>query len=156
MKSVMLARTMILLLAGLCSACASLTDNALRSPEVRLSNVEIVGLGFERQTFLLSFDVSNPNPISLPVRHLAYGLKLDGKRFASGETTCDVVIPANGDTNFAISVELDLLKSAPELLFIVRDGARQDIAYELEGRLGIDLPLVPTLRYRNHGNIRLR
>ena len=155
MRTVTLARTVILLAVGLLSACASVPGSALRPPEVRLSNVEVVGLGFERQTFLLSFDVSNPNPMSLPVRHLAYGLKLDGMRFASGETNCDVIIPANGDTSFAISVELDLLQTAPQLLFRVRDGSRQDIAYELEGRMGIDLPLVPALRYRNHGNLRL-
>ncbi len=155
MKTVTLTRMMILLAASLFSACASVPGSSLRSPVVSLSNVQVVGLGFERQTFLLSFEVSNPNPVSLPVRHLAYGLKLDGMRFASGETNCDVVIPANGDTSFAISVELDLLQTAPQLLFVARDGARHDIAYEVEGRLGIDLPLVPAIRYRNRGNIRL-
>jgi LEA14-like dessication related protein len=82
-------------------------------------------------------------------------LKLNGQRFASGETDCEVLIPANGDTTFAINVDLDLLQTSPNLLYIVRDGTRRDIAYEVEGRMGIDLPLVPALRYRNSGSIRL-
>ena len=149
------ARISLLLVASALSACASLPQNALQMPNVSLSNVEVVGLGFDGQTFLLSFDVSNPNPVSLPVRHLAYGLKLNGQRFASGETDCEIVIPANGDTTFAINVDLDLLQTAPQLLFIVRDGGRQEIAYEVEGRMGLDLPLVPPIRYRNNGSFRL-
>lgn len=154
MKTTTLA-CVCLLLAGAMSGCASLSENPLRMPEVRLSNVQAVGLGFDRQTFLLSFDVNNPNPLSLPVRHITYGLKLNGQRFASGETDCEFTIPANGASTFAISVDLDLLQTAPQLLFIVRDSARQDIAYDVEGQLGVDLPLVPAIRYRNSGSLRL-
>lgn len=155
MKTAMIAHVSLLLAVSALSACASMPQNSLRMPEVSLSNVEVVGLGFDGQTFLLSFDVRNPNPVSLPVRHLAYGLKLNGQRFASGETDCEIEIPANGNTSFAINVDLDLLQSSPQLLFIVRNGGREDIAYEVEGRLGIDLPLMPPLRYRNNGSIRL-
>lgn len=155
MNTANLVRVSLLLAGGAVSACASLPENTLQMPEVTLHDVEVVGLGFDRQTFLLSFAVHNPNPIRLPVRHLAYGVKLNGQRFASGETECDVMIPANGDTTFAINVDLDLLQTAPQLLYIVRDGARQEISYEVEGKMGIDLPLVPPVRYRNDGQIRL-
>jgi LEA14-like dessication related protein len=120
-----------------------------------LKNVHVVGLGFKSQTFLLSFDVSNPNPFPLPVRDFAYSVKLNGKRFASGETQNQFTIPANGDSSFAISVELDLLQTSPQLLSIVRGGSRQNIAYELEGRFGIDIPQTASIKYRNNGVIRL-
>lgn len=155
MNTANLVRVSLLLAAGAVPACAVLPENTLQMPEVTLNDVEVVGFGFDSQTFLLSFGVHNPNPIRLPVRHLAYGVKLNGQRFASGETDCDVVIPANGDTTFAINVDLNLLQSAPQLLYIVRDGTRQEIRYEVEGQMGIDLPLVPTVRYRNNGQIRL-
>ena len=155
MKDRIIARLQIALLISCVSACTSMPESLVSSPSVKLSNVQIVGLGFDSQTFLLSFDVANPNPFPLPVSNVGYGVRLNGQRFASGETAGKFTIPADGDASFAISVVLNLLQTAPQLLSIVRDGARQDINYELEGRFGVDIPLAPTLKYRNSGKIRL-
>jgi LEA14-like dessication related protein len=137
------------------TACASLPESLVTAPRVQLSNIQVVGLGFNSQTFLLSFDVTNPNPFSLPIRSVSYGVKLDGQRFASGETQSAFSVPADGSAEFAISVDLNLLQSAPQLLAIVRDGARRDLPYELTGQFGVDIPFTPPLRYRNQGLIRL-
>jgi LEA14-like dessication related protein len=148
--------TAVLMLAmGGLGACATLPENVISKPEVTLRDVQVVGLGFQGQTFLLSFDLSNPNPFPLPVNHVSYGLRLDGQRFASGETTSNISVPAGGETRFAISVELDLLSTAPRLLSIVRDGTRREIPYQLEGQLGIDIPMTPPVSYRTEGSIRL-
>lgn len=144
----MLALTML-------SACASLPENLVSTPEVRLQNVQVMGLGFTGQTFLLSFDVHNPNPFPLPVNHVSYGLRLDGHRFASGRTASEFSIPAGGDSEFAISVELNLLSTAPQLLSVVKNSSRTEIPYELEGQLGIDIPMTPPISYRSNGAIRL-
>lgn len=146
---------LILGLAGL-GGCASMPANIISQPEVELRDVEVVGLGFKAQTFLLSFNVSNPNPFSLPVNHIKYALKFDGQQFASGETPFSISIPAGGDSDFAISVELDLLSTAPSLLSTVRNGARSEIPYQLKGEFGIDIPLVPTVTYQTDGSISLR
>ena len=143
-----------LALCGL-AACASLPENIIASPTVELRDVQVMGLGFDNQTFLLSFDIDNPNPFPLPVRHVSYGVRLDGQRFASGSTASDISVPAGGETEFAISVELDLLKTAPQLLTIIRAGTRRDIPYSLEGELGIDIPMTPPVSYRTDGKIRL-
>ncbi len=155
MTKMLVARVQIALLISCMTACASMPESLIGTPSVNLSNVQVVGLGFKSQTFLLSFDVANPNPFPLPVSNIGYGVRLDGQRFASGETICDFTIPADGDTSFAISVDLNLLKTAPQLLAIVRDGTRREVAYELDGRFGIDIPLTPTLKYRNSGKIQL-
>ena len=155
MKLRMIMLVQIALLTCCLSACESLPENLVATPSVNLSNVQVVGLGFKKQTFLLSFDVANPNPFPLPVSNVGYGVKLDGHRFASGQTTSEFTVPASGGTSFAISVDLDLLQTAPQLLSIVRDGTRQDISYELEGRFGVDIPLTPAIKYRNSGKIRL-
>jgi LEA14-like dessication related protein len=149
-------RLKLIIIALSLSACASVPESLVTAPEVSLSNVEVVGLGFKSQTFLLSFDVVNPNPFPLPVSNINYGVKLDGQRFASGETLSDLRIPAEGSSQFAISVDLDLLNTAPQLLAIVREGGRRDIPYQLVGRLGVDIPLAPALKYRNEGTIRMR
>ncbi len=136
------------------SACATSPESVVDMPRVNLSNVAVVGLGFKSQTFLLSFDVANPNSFPLPVSNIDYGIRLNGHRFASGETVCDFTIPAGGDASFAISVDLNLLHTAPQVLAIVRDGTRHAIDYQLEGQLSIDIPLMPSIGYRNSGKIR--
>ena len=141
-------------IAGL-GGCATLPESLVERPEVKLRDVQLVGLGFNAQTFLLSFGISNPNAFPLPVNHVRYGVMLDGQRFASGATPSEIEVPANGATDFAISVELDLLSTAPSLLAIVREGARQEVPYQLEGELGVDIPLAPPVRYRTQGSIRL-
>ena len=92
---------------------------------------------------------------ALPVRSVSYALKLDGQRFASGKTPSEFSVPANGDTQFAISVDLNLLQTAPQLLSIVRQSVREDVSYELDGRLGRRHPAGPAVTYRNSGIIRL-
>ena len=155
MKKRIVVRLQIALLTACLSACASLPESFVSTPSVKLSNVQVVGLGLRTQTFLLSFDVANPNPFPLPVSNFGYGVRLDGQRFASGETASKFTLPADGDASFAISVDLNLLQTAPQLLAIVRDATRQEINYELEGRFAVDIPLAPTLKYRNSGKIRL-
>ena len=154
MRTNIMKHFQIALLVVCLTACASMPENLVDSPEVRLSNVQVVGLGFKSQTFLLSFDVANPNPFPLPIRNVGYGVRLNGQRFASGETTSAFTVPAEGDTSFAISVDLNLLQTSPQLLSIVRGGARQHVSYELDGRFAVDLPLMPTIKYHNSGEIR--
>ena len=51
--------------------CASLPENIIKTPEVELRNVEVMGLGFKSQTFLLSFDIRNPNKVYALIRSFA-------------------------------------------------------------------------------------
>lgn len=138
----------------LLSACASL-GNVVSAPNVSLRNVHVQEIGFDKQTFLLAFDVTNPNPFPLPIKSVSYSVRLDGRHFAGGEATRAFTVPSGSDGEFAISVDLNLLKTAPELLFIVRDAARRDIPYALEGKLAIDIPYTKPISFESDGAIRL-
>lgn len=142
------------LLASLLLGCAS-TGKLVDTPSVRLNDVRFTEIDLSNQTFLLDFRVSNPNPFPLPVRAISYGVELDGFRFASGETQCNFSVPASGEGSFEISVDLNLMRTAPQLLFIVRDGMQRNIPYALNGRFEVDIPLVPAVSFRNDGTIRL-
>ena len=142
------------LMASLLLGCAS-TANMVDTPSVRLSEVAVTEIDLSGQTFQLEFEVSNPNPFPLPVRAISYGVELDGYRFASGETHCDFNVPAGGDGSFSISVDLNLMRTAPQLFFIVREGVHRGIPYELNGRFEVDIPLVPPVSFRHDGEIRV-
>lgn len=144
-----LAALLLVSIAG----CAG-TSSLVSAPTVDLDHVEVAELAFSGQTFLLAFNVANPNPFPLPIRSIAYGLELDGQRFASGATAGGFTVPASGQTEFAISVELDLLKTAPPLLYTVKDSLKQDVPYELEGEFGLDIPAMEPLRFRSSGAVR--
>ena len=146
---------LLLLVAFLLGACAGM-EVAISPPVVSLKKVDVADVDFSKQTFVLSFDVSNPNSFSLPINFISYGVKLDDQRFASGETVAAFTVPANGDSEFAISVDLDLLRTAPQLLYIVRDGATRDLSYELNGKFGIDIPFVDHVSFKHAGEIRLQ
>lgn len=135
--------------------CATLED-LVSPPGVSLRNVHVESLEMDSQRFLLAFDVTNPNPFPLPVSDVRYAVSLDGHRFASGGSRASFSVPAGGDSEFSISVELDLLDTAPQLLFIVRDGIYRNIPYALEGQLGIDIPHARPVRFAADGVIRLQ
>ena len=147
--------SLLLLVTSVLCSCAG-TKVAIDPPVVSLRNVAVTEVDFSKQTFVLSFDVANPNAFSLPVNHVTYGVKLDKHRFASGESVASFTVPANSDGEFAISVELDLFRTAPRLLYTVRDGTTRDLSYELSGKLGIDIPFVGSVPFEHSGEIRLQ
>ncbi|MGI9220663.1 MAG: LEA type 2 family protein [Woeseiaceae bacterium] len=147
--------SLLLCVCVVLSACAT-TKIAINPPVVSLRAVDVTEVDFSAQTFLLRFDVTNPNSFALPINYVHYGVKLDGQRFASGESVASFSVPANSDSDFAISVDLNLFRTAPQLLYTFRDGATRDLSYELSGEFGIDIPFVNSVPFEYNGEIRLR
>ena len=154
METIQLRKIALGAVACFVAGCASTGIN-VEKPSVSLRTVEVADIGLGGQTFVLDFDVVNPNPFPLPIRTISYGVELDGFRFASGETQGAFTVPANGDSHFEITVDVDLMRTAPQLMFIVRDGVYRDIPYSLEGRFGIDVPFANPVSFRNEGSLRL-
>ncbi len=149
-------RNMVLIaMAFVLTACTGM-ETVIDTPGVSLRNVTVTNLGFSKQTFLLDFDVVNPNSFPLPVSEVSYAIELDGHGFAAGQTAAAFVVPAHGDGEFAISVQLNLLKTAPQLLYVIRDGVRGDIPYALTGTLALDLPLIKPVNFKSTGEIHLQ
>ena len=136
------------------TGCAS-TGVIIEKPGVSLRNVEVADIDLDGQTFVLEFDVENPNPFPLPISSVSYGVEREGLRLASGQTQCAVTVPAGGDSPVELTVDVDLMRTAPQLMFIVRDGIYRDIPYALEGRFAIDVPFANPVAFRNEGSIRL-
>lgn len=145
--------TALLAAAAIFSGCAGIGAGLVRTPAVELTSVELTDANFTNQTFLLSFRASNPNAFPLPVSAISYTIMLNDQRFAGGQTRSNFTIPANGEAPFAISVELDLLKSGAQLTSIVRTGVRSDVDYRLTGRLSVDVPTTPSVSFSSSGTI---
>jgi len=139
----------------LCGACAS-QGPVIKTPDVRLDGVRLQSVSLGKQTFLLSFNVTNPNPFPLPVKGLSYRVLLDEQPFASGRTAGRFDIPASGDGAFSISVDLDLINSAAGLTSILGSAAAHPVPYALDGRLDIAMPFTRPLRFGGDGTIMVR
>ncbi len=136
------------------SGCAG-TGSVIDSPRVDLTAVELTSANIRRQTFLLSFDVSNPNPFPLPVKAVDYEVIFDDRKFAGGQTQGSFTVPASGDDSFAISVDLDFLSSATHLTSLFSGGFSENISYELQGSLAVDIPFVKPIPFSNSGVINM-
>ena len=150
LRSCQLAAACIML-----SACAG-TETLVATPQVELTGVSLEHATFDRQTFLLSFDVSNPNGFPLPIRSVKYRILFDDERFAGGETAASFTIPAKGDDSFAISVELDILGSANHVTSLLRGGIPDHVNYQLDGSLSVDIPFTRPLPFTSSGAIQVR
>lgn len=145
----------VALTAVMLSACANL-ENIIYPPQVSLRNINVENINFRVQTFVLAFDVTNSNPFPLPISTISYDVELGGHRFFSGVAASEIMIPASSDGAFAISVDVNILRTAPELVFVLRKGTRGEIPYSIEGKLGIDVPYTKYFKFENTGLIRLQ
>ncbi len=119
-------------------------------------SIEIVSADLERQTFLLGFDVSNPNAFPLPIKSVRYRVRLGEQQFASGETQGNFTVPSKGNGQFAISVQLDLLRTTSNISSLIRTGLSRDFGYELSGSFAVDIPFSKPLQFKSGGSIELQ
>jgi LEA14-like dessication related protein len=143
----------LVLIAALCLSSCATTGPAIQAPGVTLTGVHVDDIGIGGQSFLLEFSVSNPNPFPLPVKGIRYDLRLDDQKFAGGETQSDFVVPARGDGEFVVGVELDLLHSVSQLASFLRGGMQESVEYELYGSLAVDIPFARPIPFSNSGVI---
>lgn len=136
LAALLLAATTALMLLG----CATLTRPWL-APEVSLRSLAAQEIGAERQTLLLGLQIDNPNDRPLPIRALTYRLAVEGQELASGASTLERLIPANGSGDAQVSVALDgaaLLRQLPALAL-----AGRPLRYRLSGTATVGLLPLP-------------
>jgi LEA14-like dessication related protein len=136
------------------SACAG-SGAIISSPDVRLTGIELTSADFRQQEFLLGFHVSNPNPFPLPVKSVTYRIRLGEQQFANGRTQGNFTVPSNGDSTFAISVEVDLLRTTTNLSGFLPGSTREELNYELSGSLAVDIPFAKPLHFSHSDSIDL-
>ncbi len=132
------------------TAACSLVAPRFERPILTVAGIELVGGNLLQQNFLVKFNVQNPNDRALPVTGLHAELNVLGERVASGIVDRAFVVPAQGSSQFDMTISANLAL----VLFKLKQSADQrsdDIDYDLTGAAGIDLPFLREVPFHQHG-----
>jgi len=132
------------------TAACSLVAPHFERPILTVVGIELVGGNLLQQNFLVKFNVQNPNGRALPVTGLHAELNVLGERVASGIVDRAFVVPAQGSSQFDMTISANLAL----VLFKLKastDKRSDDIDYELTGAANIDLPFLREVPFRQRG-----
>ncbi len=135
------------------SAC-SLMAPKFNRPNVTVISIEMRGGNLLQQNFAVRLNIQNPNDRALPVRGLHAELNVGGEQIAGGVSDRAVVIPANGKSEFDMTITANL---ALALLKLTDKANRHadSIDYDLTGAASIDLPFLRNLPFHQSGTLKL-
>jgi LEA14-like dessication related protein len=102
-----------LVLLLLITGCASLTQDLLKDPEVKILDFAVTNINAESVSVNLKLNVNNPNPIPLKLGQVGYNLKLSGLQVTEGVFDQGIDIPATGanDVNIPLTFKYDAVGS---------------------------------------------
>ncbi|MCX2834410.1 Late embryogenesis abundant protein [Microbulbifer thermotolerans] len=138
----------------LIGGCATLSPG-FQQPEVEVTALEPMppGPGSDLR-FRIHLRVFNPNDTELALSGLYYTLSLAGHKVITGTSNDLPTIAAYGQGDIAVDATASLVGSlfaAAELI-----GGRSDrVPYELEAKLGLRRSIVPSIKVRRIGEVRL-
>jgi LEA14-like dessication related protein len=147
-------RLLLLAFTAWAAAC-SLVAPKFERPTVTVVSIELIKGSFLQQNFLVKMNVQNPNDRALPVTSVHADLSVAGERVASGVSSRAFVVPAQGATDF------DMTITANMALALLKLSQRTDkhsgsIDYDMTGTARIDLPFVRDLPFHQNGSFSLR
>jgi len=145
----MLMSKPLLLILLLCTAACS--------PKFERPILNVVGIDMQRgnllqQTFLVKFQIQNPNDRDLPVSGLHVELNVGGEQIASGVSNRAFVVPAHGQSEFDMSITANM---ALAMLKLANQHA-DSIDYEVTGAASLDLPFLHNLPFHQNGSFSLK
>lgn len=143
-----MAGTMLVLLAG-CSAVVPLQE-----PKLQVVGVELLRGDLLRQELRVRMRVQNPNDRQLPVRSITYEVQLGGEAFAHGESESDFLVPANGETEFDVSVTAN---AAAAVLKLIGSGRNLDtVDYRISGKVALSSGMFRNIPFDQKGTLNLK
>ena len=141
--------TVLILLTG----CAQLRPN-LEPPQVSLTSIRLLPSQNLTPRFEIGLHIINPNLTPLPLKGLAYSVKLEGHQLLSGVTHDLPLIQGYGEGDILLQATADLLNGL-QLLTDLMNRPRQNVHYEFEAKLDIGA-LLPNIQIQKRGEIQLQ
>jgi LEA14-like dessication related protein len=144
---------LLLCLSGGISCLAGCTPHFER-PVLTVASIELEkGSNFLQQSFLVRFQIQNPNNRPLPVTAVHADLTVGADRLASGVTNRAFVVPPNGQSTFDMTITANM---ALALLKLANNPHADSIAYDVTGAAELDLPFMHNLPFHESGSFSLR
>ncbi|MFC6631988.1 LEA type 2 family protein [Microbulbifer taiwanensis] len=146
--------SLLLILALLVSGCAALSPD-FQEPQVEVTALEPMppGPGNDLR-FRIHLRVFNPNDSELALSGLYYTLSLAGHKVITGTSSNLPPIAPYGQEDIVVDATASLVGSifaAAELI----GSRRETVPYELEAKLGLRRSILPSIRVRRSGEVRL-
>jgi len=129
----------IVFLVG-CAELQNLLKEAIKKPTVEFEKMSLDDLSLFESTMLFDFKVTNPNPVGIKIRNIAYNLKMYNNDFAKGilEKGIDLSGGASNVLQFPVKVKyMELFKTAQDYI------KNEKINYDVSGTIGVgsfDIP----------------
>jgi LEA14-like dessication related protein len=148
-------KRLVLLAFTAWAAACSLVAPKFERPTLTVISIELLKSNVLQQNLLVKLNIQNPNDRALPVTSVHAELNVVGERVASGVSTRAFVVPAQGATDF------DMTITANMALALLKLSQRTDkhsgsIDYEMTGAASIDLPFLRDLPFHQNGSFSLR
>ena len=138
------------LVAGV-GGCSSIVRQ-IEAPQVELVGLQVMAAQINRQTFRLSLDVSNPNPVPVPINAIRYDINLGGGPLGAGKTEESFTLPANGTERVRMEVSTDLIGTLNRLSSLLK-GSASTVDYEISGDFTV--PLMDPIPFSSQGQVPL-
>ncbi|OQY55287.1 MAG: hypothetical protein B6245_19980 [Desulfobacteraceae bacterium 4572_88] len=121
--------------------CATLVEQQLiDKPLVTFEGMSLEAVSLSESTPVFRFQVTNPNPLVLKVRNIAYDLKINSKKFVRGVSDKSIRLRAAGSDMLGLSVPFNHM----ELLDATGASAHSStVTYDLSGHIRIGPFAVP-------------
>ena len=131
-------RAVIVAVVVLASGC-SLFSRSIEKPSATVRDVSLSSAGFTGVSGELSLDVSNPNPIGVPLAGIDWELSIGGARALTGSVQLSKTIPARGIAPVTTLLTI-AARDAIAAGSVLASGARD---YKLRARLTFTTPIGP-------------
>ena len=135
----------------LCIAIAACAPKFER-PDLSVVSVNVQHANFLQQTFLVKFQVQNPNNRAIPVQGLKADLAVGGQHVASGVSNQPFVVPPMGQSEF----DMTITANTAAVLLALSTQHSDSIAYEVTGSASLDLPFLHDLPFHQVGSLSLQ
>jgi LEA14-like dessication related protein len=121
------------------SAC-SVLQQAIEKPKVHVESVAFHPVSLKEGRLDSRMQIHNPNSFSLPLRKLAYQLKLNGREFVNSTLSFDKDIPAKGTIALQVPIHFHYGELLHGLSSIFE---RHDIQFQLSGKMDFGVVTIP-------------
>jgi LEA14-like dessication related protein len=112
---------------------------SIERPQAEVRGVSVASAGFTGVTGELRLDVTNPNPIGVPLQGIDWQLSIGGTRAISGRVQLSQTIPAKGVAPVITSLTIDA-RDAIEVGTALARGSRD---YQLDAKLTFSTAVGP-------------